>query len=176
MGLRRSFFNYLYFYLSHSIITARYGFHNKPNRPLIAFHIRVLEQDNIPFLKVSFFLCPLSPYLQCCKIVSPPCLPESLSQTLNLSPFFLEEVLHIKVSKTADTVLAFCVRSIEGDRTSNVSGSEEIGSKGLAFIIAMTSNIRVVKTSLQQCIKNASCRVDHPFPSSSHMGRVGSVK
>ncbi len=97
--LCRSFFNYLYLYLPHSIIAAGYGFHNKPNRPLIAFHIGVLKQDDISFLKVSFFLRPLSPYLQCCKIVSPPCLPESISQTLNLSPFFLVEVLHVKVSK-----------------------------------------------------------------------------
>ncbi len=52
-----------------------------------------------------------------------------------------------KSPRGAGTVLAFCVRSIEGDRTSSVSGSEEIGSKGLAFIIAMTSDMRVVKTS-----------------------------
>ncbi len=45
------------------------------------------------------------------------------------------------------TVLAFFGRSIEGDRTSSVTGAEEIGSKGLAFIIAMTLDMRVVKTS-----------------------------
>ena len=44
-------------------------------------------------------------------------------------------------------LLDFCVNKVAGVRISGISGSDGTGTRGLAFTIAVTSAISVVRTS-----------------------------
>lgn len=84
----------------------------------------------------------------------------------------------------ADRVSIFCVNNIDGVSTADASGSEDIGTNGLEFIMAVTSAIRVVSSPCirqdgfieKKGIQNALCNANHPLPCSTHMGRVGRIK
>lgn len=53
----------------------------------------------------------------------------------------------LKYPEGAEVALVFCVSNIEGVRMVGMSGSVDTDTKGLALIIAITSDIRVLKTS-----------------------------
>ena len=62
---------------------------------------------------------------------------------LDLLPLLAVQFCAAKIPKALD----FCVSKVAGVRISGISGSDGTGTRGLAFTLAVTSAINVVRTS-----------------------------
>lgn len=76
-----------------------------------------------------------------------PSVPKGVCQMLYLSPLLAVEVFAVEGSRRRKVSTSFFVKSEAGVKRKDESGSEEMGMSGRALIIAITSAIKVDKTS-----------------------------
>ena len=76
-----------------------------------------------------------------------PAGPEHVGQVLDLLPMLAVQVCAAEIPGMDFKGLDFCVSKVAGVRISGISRSISTGTRGVAFTIAVTSAMSVVRTS-----------------------------
>lgn len=130
----------------HSVLAGE-CLHDDSHQPVIPPRMNFFHQDNVAFLKVGPSKLPFPVALQNTQVLTPPSIPEGISQVLHPFLLILEQLYFDKVNlwgRWCTNLL--CQEHIWVKRRSN-SGSDDTGTKSHAFTIPVTSAISVISTS-----------------------------